>query len=292
MSATRRADSGLLSGEQQQQAHCLEAHGPHLPGSISTQAAACAALSSRALLLATGQRRQQQQQQPHISPLPRLPPALLPAATAVCRRALNAALPDPVGSSGPLHATIRAASATVQLLYASGAAPMAHFLLCRPMRLSWSIATQAILVANAAAWVPTQCGASQLQAPALRGVSHLLHAALSPLRYATPLPSLSAVGLVPSPGSAAECVTLLRFVQLTLGLLVPLVWQAVTDAALFSTHQRQRAAAGLPLQSGFSARLYGAVTDLCHLVARPYAWLMAPLALGLCWQLAARTNLA
>lgn len=148
---------------------------------------------------------------------------------------------------------------------------------------SLSILAQAALVAHSLTQAASMCSATQLAAPEAQLLTHRLFVALSPAALFMPLPLPAA----PAPRSAPmECATLLRFFQLTIGLLAPLVWQAGSQSALFAAHQRQRAAAGVSPERGFSRLLYGEIEELKDPIILPYLCLMGAMAVGLCWKAA------
>jgi hypothetical protein len=99
------------------------------------------------------------------------------------------------------------------------------------------------------------CGAGLLAHPATQCATHQVYQLLSSLAYTLPLP----VSAFLSPGPVAECATVLRWFQIALGLLAPLLWEAAWAASLFQQHQRQRRAQGLPPERGAHAALYNAV---------------------------------
>lgn len=124
-------------------------------------------------------------------------------------------------------------------------------------------------------------------APMETAPARQLTSQLARLLSRTSLLSLHPLSMAPHAGDgAAECCAVLRFAQLTLGLLGPLALQARAEAALFQRHQRQRSAAGLPPERGFIAALHGLTCSMLHPVARPQLCICSLLALGLCWLLA------
>lgn len=111
---------------------------------------------------------------------------------------------------------------------------------------------QALFTLNCSRHCPLVCGSRPLASPAAHSMTHRVAWLLS----ATSLVTLHPAELAPPASDpAAECVAVARFLQLTLGLLVPLAWQAATESALFAAHQRQRAAEGLPPERGVDAKL-------------------------------------
>ena len=74
--------------------------------------------------------------------------------------------------------------------------------------------------------------------------------------------------------------------QLALGLVAPLLVQAVLEAALFQRHQEERASAGLPPEHGWAARAYGAIAtqavEMEPLLATMAIWVLG----GILWDAA------
>ena len=146
---------------------------------------------------------------------------------------------------------------------------------------------QGVFALRCARFAPLMCGATPLAAPSSQRLTHQAARLLAPLS----LFSLHPSGLAPPASDpAAECCTVLRFLQLSMGLLAPLAWQAGVEAALFAAHQRQRQAAGLPPERGPSAALYELVGELRHPAVVPHLWVCGLLALGLCWFVAVGTS--
>jgi len=132
--------------------------------------------------------------------------------------------------------------------------------------------------------VPATCTVSLLSHPTSQSLTHLVYSRLSLLSYLSPLPASIDAGMEAIP----ECATTLRFFQLVIGALLPLGWQAATEARLFRQHQEQRRRAGLQPERGLDARLYAAILVITEdEVARPFFWLLAFMLLGLCWDGAA-----
>ena len=127
---------------------------------------------------------------------------------------------------------------------------------------------------------PVICASASMAAAPARQLMHRLARLLAP---ASAL-SLHPLYVAPPAGDgAAECCAVLRFSQLTLGLLLPLALQAQAEAALFQRHQRQRRAAGLPPEHGFAANLLTLIHGMLHPAVRPHLCVCCLLALGLCW---------
>lgn len=99
---------------------------------------------------------------------------------------------------------------------------------------------QAVLALHCAHFAPLMCGTAPLAAPAAQRLTHGVAQLLAPLSVF----SLHPAGPQLPPGDPeAECCTVLRFLQLTLGLLAPLAWQAAVEPALFASHQQVKAGA-------------------------------------------------
>lgn len=109
------------------------------------------------------------------------------------------------------------------------------------------------------------CAAGALAAPRARALTRRAYDALHSLSYLCPLP----LSIFTTPDAAAECATVLRFLQACLGLLLPLAWQLVQEGRLFAAHARQRRAARLPPERGVSAWIHAAGLDLAQDSTRP-----------------------
>ena len=159
--------------------------------------------------------------------------------------------------------------------------------LCAPACMlpccSLTIPTQLLLLLHWRRRSSTMCAAGHLAHPAAQQLTARLFSYLRALAHLTPMPLSTGLQL----DAAAECVTILCFFQVTLGMAAPLAWLAASQARLFSAHQRERGPAGLPPVRGPSAWLYAAIDDLRHDVIRPFCWVLAVALVGCCWDLAA-----
>lgn len=110
--------------------------------------------------------------------------------------------------------------------------------------------------------------------PAAQRSMHQLHGLLSSAAALVPLP----VSMGAAHDGVGECACLLAFLQLGLGLLAPLLVDALQGARLFEAHQRQRAGAGLPPECGLHAEVYTAVWQLTlenyWLSCAIYGWML------------------
>ena len=154
---------------------------------------------------------------------------------------------------------------------------------CYPAR-SWAFPVQ--LVVWLGDWLPyvgTVCNHPGLAPPKiqplLRRAAQLLDAAAHTLQ-----PMLPQNLIVAAPTRAAECSAVVVFLQLT-SLLIPALLKAQHERRLFRLHQRQRAAAGLPLETGFHACVYAACGALPPLHT-PHALLLWLALLLIAWQAA------
>ena len=101
----------------------------------------------------------------------------------------------------------------------AGTSPLPH----RPLPpRSWSIAAQAVLVATTTRHARLVCSSAAFQHGSAQRTIHALYQATDALASFTPL-RLS-VALVPA-GTVAECTALLAFLQISGGLLAPVLWQ-------------------------------------------------------------------
>ena len=78
---------------------------------------------------------------------------------------------------------------------------------------------------------------------------------LSTVAYALPLP----LSVFVRPNPAAECETVLGFLHIAIGLLAPLVFEALAETRLFQKQQQRRKALGLPRESGAEAAIFNAI---------------------------------
>lgn len=120
-------------------------------------------------------------------------------------------------------------------------------------------------------------------------VQRSMHAVHSMVSWLAALPHIHP-GASPGPATrgqeaVAECVAVVSFFQIGIGLVLPLLLEARLAACLFHRHQRQRRAAGLPPERGPHAAAYRA---LWRLLAGdgslPFA-ATAALLLIFCWDL-------
>ena len=91
-----------------------------------------------------------------------------------------------------------------------------------PPPRSWSIAAQAILVSTTTRHARLVCASAAFQHGSAQRTIHALYKALDTLASFTPLRLSLALE---APGTAAECTALLAFLQISGGLLAPLLWQ-------------------------------------------------------------------
>lgn len=153
---------------------------------------------------------------------------------------------------------------------------------------SLSVLSQLILVVTATRFDRHICTAASLCHPAAHRGIHRIYRAAASTACLTPLPLSVALA---EPGAAVECTTLLAWVQLCLGLLAPLLWQAVTEARAFQEHKQERRQAGLPPKdTGALAAAEAAVYDFVHAIALEYNvitltviyWMLASVCFDFC----------
>jgi hypothetical protein len=113
-----------------------------------------------------------------------------------------------------------------------------------------SILVQAVLCGSIAPQHGSYCHVAALASPAAQAHTHRLYSWLSTLAYALPLP-LSAFVQPHSP--EVECTTVLRFLILTTGFLLPLLAEALSQAQSFACVQRCRSSLSLPPERGADA---------------------------------------
>lgn len=113
---------------------------------------------------------------------------------------------------------------------------------------------------------------------ATRGLFRALDCAAMAVSLPIALPNLRA-------DADGACGTVLAWLQLACGLLAPLLWQAIREAALYARHKQQRYQEGLPPERGFDAALYDLVWSACGQRQRSFRvaaayWLL----MSLVWQ--------
>ena len=122
---------------------------------------------------------------------------------------------------------------------------------------------------------PECCTTAALASPSAQLLSRRAYRLLGMLRFSL-LPPIGLPALPP----AAECAVLMTYTHITFGLVLPGLAAALTEAALFRQHQRQRRQAGLPPERGWDAAVHSAVgslLDLDWLAWGAAVWLLAGL---------------
>lgn len=144
----------------------------------------------------------------------------------------------------------------------------------------WSLLAQAVLVGTTMPHARHVCGAAPLSHPAVHAALRRVYRSAQLVACLTPLPVSASL---PDPPPEDQCTSLLHFFQLGLGLLLPVLWQTLSEARLFPQHQRERRAAGLPPERGLEAAVYSFVWKLTMdgmaLQAALFAWML----LSTCW---------
>lgn len=147
----------------------------------------------------------------------------------------------------------------------------------------------AVSAAIAACALPSNehiCSTELMSSPAAQRGTHQAYALVSAVACLVPLPISRLVAL----DGAAECGALLAWCQLGVGLLCPLLYEAVTTARLFRAHQQQREAAGLEREQGAHAALFefidGLTLDGCALHTGLICWALLSCAFDWCSYLA------
>ncbi|KAI7844058.1 hypothetical protein COHA_002202 [Chlorella ohadii] len=205
----------------------------------------------------------------------------LGVAAYTMRAQLDEAGP-PVGppASTPLGITVEAVVVLVRLLFASLAPFMLLFHTTWHLRLGWSALAQAVLVGTTVRHARHVCGASSLSCPAVHAAVRRVYRGMQVAACLTPLPVWAAL---PDPSPEDQCTALVAFFQLAIGLLLPVLWQVLTEARFFQLHQRERRAAGLSPERGPEAAVYHfvwqATMEGMGLQATMLAWIL----LSTCW---------
>ncbi len=145
---------------------------------------------------------------------------------------------------------------------------------------SWSALAQAVLVGTTMRHARHVCGASSLSSPAVHAAVRRVYRGMQVAACLTPLPVWA---VLPDPLPEDQCTALVAFFQLAIGLLLPVMWQALTEARFFQLHLRERQAAGLSPERGPEAAVYRfvwqATMEGMGLQAAMLAWIL----LSTCW---------
>lgn len=128
------------------------------------------------------------------------------------------------------------------------------------------------------------CTAAELASPEAEQLTSIFYRALDLLSWAVPpLTGHGLVGLRTTP-AADQCTAVLLFTQLSLGFVLPLLYQATQEVARFAQHQSQRRQCGLPPERGWQQRLYGTIAAVVRpdeayplLVPAVAIWLLSAL---------------
>ncbi|KAL4428170.1 hypothetical protein ABPG75_002259 [Micractinium tetrahymenae] len=174
------------------------------------------------------------------------------------------------------------AAQLARLLFASCSVSLLMAAVALRMRPSLSAAAQLGLVLSLLPHTRRGCSGAVLGHPAAARSTHSVYGALSWVGAMQPLP----LAPLARPSPADECTTIITFLHLGLGLVVPLLWEWLSVSRLFSEHERQRRRAGLPCERGLHAAAYRMLWAACGGVEGAGAAL-PPLLLG--WMLLAAT---
>lgn len=187
----------------------------------------------------------------------------------------------PVGYNVLLPVATAAASChgAVNTVWLASTCPLPHLPPHRPL-CRWSALAQAILVGTTMRHARHVCGGAALSHPAVHAA---LRRVYRTVQVAACLPPLPIAASLPAPPPEDQCTTLVAFFQLGIGLLLPLLWQALTEAWLFQQHQRERQAAGLPPERGIETAVFDFVWKLTLEGMRLQAGLFAWILLSACW---------
>ena len=97
------------------------------------------------------------------------------------------------------------------------------------------------------------------------------------------------VGPAPAPPQLSpeqQCAVLLTWLRVSIALLAPLTWQALSETRLFQHHQAQRQRAGLAPERGLHVVVYSVVASLSQGAGAAHvavvSWLMLVLSWTLC----------
>lgn len=159
--------------------------------------------------------------------------------------------------------------------------------MCVLVPRSVSTAVQAAVVAASQPFNPAVCAAAPLSHPLAERYTRQLYFVLAA--------AASWVGpaLAPSPPTAAQqCAALLTWLRISIALLTPLTWQALSEAYLFRRHQAQRRHAGVAPERGVHAAAYSAVVSLSQGRGVLHTALVFWLGLVVSWTLSALVTIA
>ena len=121
---------------------------------------------------------------------------------------------------------------------------------------SFSVAAQLVAVLTAWPHIRPICTNSFFTHPSTKAGTHSIYQLISMLCRPVLLP----ISPIVQPDAAAECMTVISWLQLTCGLVLPLLLELGVAARLFQVHQQQRRQAGVPAQRG------------CHVAVYDLAW--------------------
>jgi hypothetical protein len=183
-------------------------------------------------------------------------------------------------ASGPLGALVETVVVLARLLFASQAPFTLLFHIAWRLRLGWSILAQAVLVGTTMPHARHVCSATALSHPAVHAALRRVFHGAQVAACLTPLP-VSAT--LPDPPAEDQCTALVTFFQLGIGLLLPVLWQVLTEARLFQQHQRERRAAGLPPERGLEPAVLDFAWKLTMEGMALQATLCAWMLLSACW---------
>lgn len=124
----------------------------------------------------------------------------------------------------------------------------------------WATALAVTVAVVCSSHNPKMCTSAELAAPEAERLTAVAFQALDLLSWAVPpLTGHGLIGLRSGSPAADQCSTVLLFMQLSLGFVLPLLYQASQECQRWQQHQRQRCQCGLPLEGGWQRGLYGTV---------------------------------
>lgn len=120
---------------------------------------------------------------------------------------------------------------------------------------------QATLFLASMPHTPSICAAAPFVHPAGQKQTRQLYRLINALAnlLGSSIPTAGPSPAAAEPTHAARCASLILWLRLCLGLLAPLLHEALGEARLWRQHQAQRRAAGLPRERTRLARVYRAV---------------------------------
>ncbi|EFN52527.1 hypothetical protein CHLNCDRAFT_138937 [Chlorella variabilis] len=147
-----------------------------------------------------------------------------------------------------------------------------------PMRLSLSMIAQLVLVGTSMR-NNKMLFEALISSPLMRHVTHAMYQLLCGLLMMVPLPVVRHARLSP----VAKACAVMAWLQIGVGLVVPLLWEAVSEACLHSLHEQQLRHAGLPQRRGLQADAHRFVWSLTQEGSKAHVAFLYWMLLSIAW---------